>query len=330
MAGAEDIPVIRAEDTDVVLDFPANVLDRSVDKRKLIVHGAVEDKPVAEIPRKPFAFHAPASPLHGVQNVDPDLLDHVRDVPANGAVAVVEDVAPAFVDKVGHPFHARDEERLDVFRGNKQAFLRTQVLRHPGPDDPPGDLLVGAPRCLIAQVVQPVEAVMDHLGIVHQIEVRLLHTAQPLVCGKGLRPAAADHAVLFAHDLIRDAGVVVPVGAGPSVIRLDLLDGIVPGQGMPHGISVVAHTVVRMLISDAEDILIPGYRRACVPGSHGHDRIDVKLFKCLPEMVEPHVIKQPSTGLCRRPIVHRDSVRLLMVEHCQPSFPGFHNMRSFP
>jgi hypothetical protein len=34
----------------------------------------VEDEPVAEVPCKPFALHPPAPPLHGVQNVDPDLL----------------------------------------------------------------------------------------------------------------------------------------------------------------------------------------------------------------------------------------------------------------
>ncbi len=79
-------PAGAAVDLDRLADLVDDVVDAAEGKRLLVVDGVVEDNAVAEISDEPFAFHAWAASLDGVEDLDTNHIDEVGQKLTRGAL----------------------------------------------------------------------------------------------------------------------------------------------------------------------------------------------------------------------------------------------------
>src|SRR5690349_16301164 len=89
VAGGTD-PTRTAEDFAIFLYLFHDILHGSEGERLLIVVGAVERDLLAEIAHQALALHSRAAPLDGVENLDADDVDQIRQEGPRGAIGVVE------------------------------------------------------------------------------------------------------------------------------------------------------------------------------------------------------------------------------------------------
>ena len=89
--------------------FMLHVRHAAVREDVLVVHAAVEAEVLPEVALEPRHVHARATPLHGVQDIDPHVYQHGQEHAAT-AVIVMEHLDPEFVTQVDEALVVRRVE----------------------------------------------------------------------------------------------------------------------------------------------------------------------------------------------------------------------------